>query len=115
MTVQNVNGCNATTEYGNPYKKTNKGKAILGTAALLGMVPIPKNTTNKIIAKLPQGVLKDSFEQSVRTLSKVPTKTKFIQAGIIGLVLFGVGALIDKISNKKRANKADMLNAMASK
>ena len=102
MSVDNVNGYNAVTPNGSPYKKTRKGKIILGTMGAIGMIPVPKSIADKLASK--SKLMKDIFEKA----GTVPMKKHLLKSGIAAVVLFSIGALIDKCVNKKRANKADV-------
>ena len=116
MSIQPIS-FGATTKNGNHYKKTHAG-TILGAVA--GVTSIACDLKNAQKIKLPTNILKilvnnmqkmtsqNIDRQIAKNIALNSFKTGAI-GGIItaGLILFGIGAGINKIANAIKAKKAD--------
>ena len=60
---------------------------------------------------LPESSFKDLLRGAWADTLKTPFKKQLLTTSALAIVLFGIGALIDKHTNNKRANKADLMNA----
>lgn len=115
MSVNAVSQFNTKTRFtrkGNPYQKTNTAK-IVGAALSAGYtgINIARNSKvlNKAIYSMVSQIKNGAYiESAAKTLKASAIISAVTSSAIFGL---GLGAIVDGITNKIRAHKADQANA----
>ena len=115
MSIQPIS-FGATTKNGNHYKKTHVGTIMAAVAGAsiacdlknIRKVKVPKTMLKPIVENM-QKLVNNGFAKPVAKKITINSLRTGIVGGIVsvGLILFGVGAGINKIANAIKAKKAD--------